>query len=163
MRPENDEIFDSKLQQQRLVSTIGASSTLNWLAFLNRYNLHGILCDEMGLGKTLMSICMLAGDHWRKQENYVKNSQDECRPLTSLFVCPLTLTGHWLYEVRGFVSHRKYLNPIIYGVSRAERIQLRYRISSAQQIQAYLSHFYTDNSTKFQSCSRENNSSKCSR
>ena len=24
---------------------------VNWLAFLNRYHLHGILCDDMGLGK----------------------------------------------------------------------------------------------------------------
>jgi TATA-binding protein-associated factor len=34
---------------------------VNWLAFLNRYGLHGILCDDMGLGKTLQSICLLAG------------------------------------------------------------------------------------------------------
>ena len=33
---------------------------VNWLAFLNKYKLHGILCDDMGLGKTLQSICMLA-------------------------------------------------------------------------------------------------------
>ena len=33
---------------------------INWLAFLNKYKLHGILCDDMGLGKTLQSICMLA-------------------------------------------------------------------------------------------------------
>lgn len=26
---------------------------VNWLAFLNKYHLHGILCDDMGLGKTL--------------------------------------------------------------------------------------------------------------
>ncbi len=35
---------------------------INWLAFLNRYGLHGILCDDMGLGKTLQSICILAGN-----------------------------------------------------------------------------------------------------
>jgi len=34
---------------------------INWMAFLNRYGLHGILCDDMGLGKTLQSICILAG------------------------------------------------------------------------------------------------------
>ena len=33
---------------------------INWLAFLNKYKLHGILCDDMGLGKTLQSICMMA-------------------------------------------------------------------------------------------------------
>ena len=38
---------------------------LNWLDFLNRYNLHGILCDDMGLGKTLQTICILACDHYR--------------------------------------------------------------------------------------------------
>ena len=58
---------------------------VNWLAFLNKYNLHGILCDgtpiyetlvvfinlhnltvsiDMGLGKTLQSICIMAGDHF---------------------------------------------------------------------------------------------------
>ena len=26
---------------------------VNWLAFLNRYHLHGILCDDMGLGMSL--------------------------------------------------------------------------------------------------------------
>jgi TATA-binding protein-associated factor len=41
------------------------SAGLNWLAFLNRYGLHGILCDDMGLGKTLQTICMLACDHYR--------------------------------------------------------------------------------------------------
>ena len=35
---------------------------INWLAFLSRYGLHGILCDDMGLGKTLQSICILAGN-----------------------------------------------------------------------------------------------------
>ena len=37
---------------------------MNWLSFLNKYKLHGILCDDMGLGKTLQSICILAGDHY---------------------------------------------------------------------------------------------------
>ena len=37
---------------------------MNWLSFLNKYKLHGILCDDMGLGKTLQSICILAGDHF---------------------------------------------------------------------------------------------------
>jgi TATA-binding protein-associated factor len=36
---------------------------VNWLGFLNKYKLHGILCDDMGLGKTLQTICIIAGDH----------------------------------------------------------------------------------------------------
>ncbi|XP_027050229.1 TATA-binding protein-associated factor 172-like [Pocillopora damicornis] len=43
---------------------------VNWLAFLNRYKLHGILCDDMGLGKTLQSICIIAGDHHEKATVY---------------------------------------------------------------------------------------------
>lgn len=38
---------------------------INWLAFLSRYKLHGILCDDMGLGKTLQTIAILASDHYR--------------------------------------------------------------------------------------------------
>lgn len=43
---------------------------MNWLAFLNKYKLHGILCDDMGLGKTLQSICILAGDHYYRRKQY---------------------------------------------------------------------------------------------
>ncbi|KAF2975246.1 hypothetical protein EK904_009119 [Melospiza melodia maxima] len=45
---------------------------VNWLAFLNKYKLHGILCDDMGLGKTLQSICILAGDHCLRLQHQVK-------------------------------------------------------------------------------------------
>ncbi|KJE93117.1 hypothetical protein, variant 1 [Capsaspora owczarzaki ATCC 30864] len=41
---------------------------VNWLHFLNRYRLHGILCDDMGLGKTLQSICILSGDHFDRKQ-----------------------------------------------------------------------------------------------
>lgn len=46
---------------------------MNWLAFLNKYNLHGILCDDMGLGKTLMSICILAGDYYYREKAFEVN------------------------------------------------------------------------------------------
>ena len=42
---------------------------VNWLAFLARYHLHGVLCDDMGLGKTLQTICILASaTHEHHQE-----------------------------------------------------------------------------------------------
>jgi TATA-binding protein-associated factor len=92
---------------------------VNWLAFLNRYNLHGILCDEMGLGKTLMSICILASDHCKK-----KTSDSVSKTLPSLVVCPPTLTGHWAFEVNKFVG-KKHLNPIHYTGSPAERNKIK--------------------------------------
>lgn len=90
---------------------------VNWLAFLNKFNLQGILCDEMGLGKTLMSICILASDHAIKKKKSVK-----CGP--SLVVCPPTLTGHWAFEVDKFVS-KESLSVIHYTGSPPERMRLK--------------------------------------
>lgn len=44
------------------------SAGVNWLTFLARYKLHGVLCDDMGLGKTLQTVCVLADDHFAVQE-----------------------------------------------------------------------------------------------
>lgn len=66
---------------------------VNWLAFLNKYKLHGILCDDMGLGKTLQSICILAGDHYMREQDYKKTKAPDCEPLPSLVICPPTLMG----------------------------------------------------------------------
>ncbi|EDL41777.1 mCG13925 [Mus musculus] len=95
---------------------------VNWLAFLNKYKLHGILCDDMGLGKTLQSICILAGDHCQRAQEYARSKLAECMPLPSLVVCPPTLTGHWVDEVGKFCS-REYLNPLHYTGPPTERIR----------------------------------------
>ena len=101
---------------------------MNWLAFLNRYGLHGILCDDMGLGKTLQSICILAGDHYYK-ENQIQmdpnRHQWSCvTGVQSLVVSPPTLTGHWFYEISKFVSS-EHLNPLHYTGPPLERKKLR--------------------------------------
>ncbi|KAG7202453.1 hypothetical protein KM043_018752 [Ampulex compressa] len=90
---------------------------LNWLNFLNRYHLHGVLCDDMGLGKTLQTLCILALDHHR-------NSQAP----PSLVVCPPTLTGHWVYEAEKFFK-AKDLSVIQYAGTPPEREKLRPRVS----------------------------------
>ncbi|VEN44259.1 unnamed protein product [Callosobruchus maculatus] len=97
---------------------------VNWLAFLNKYKLHGILCDDMGLGKTLQSICILAGDHFYRDVRFKEAKSPDCAPLPSLVICPPTLTGHWVYEVEKFVKH-KYLRPLQYNGSPTEREKLR--------------------------------------
>ncbi|RKP24489.1 hypothetical protein SYNPS1DRAFT_23436, partial [Syncephalis pseudoplumigaleata] len=94
---------------------------VNWLAFLNRYQLHGILCDDMGLGKTLQSICCLASDHHLRAERYAATNSPEFKPLCSLVVCPPTLTGHWRHEIRTYVSN---LKPLVYSGPPAERARL---------------------------------------
>ncbi|XP_055378058.1 TATA-binding protein-associated factor 172 [Condylostylus longicornis] len=101
---------------------------VNWLWFLNKYNLHGILCDDMGLGKTLQTICILAGDHYdRKQNNLTE--------LPSIVICPPTLTGHWVYEIQKFLPS-KFLNPLHYVGLPNEREKLRPKLKKHNLIVA---------------------------
>ncbi|XP_078007124.1 TATA-binding protein-associated factor 172 isoform X5 [Phascolarctos cinereus] len=108
---------------------------VNWLAFLNKYKLHGILCDDMGLGKTLQSICILAGDHCFRAQEYARSKLAECMPLPSLVVCPPTLTGHWVDEVGKFCS-KEYLNPLHYTGPPTERVRLQHQVKKHNLIVA---------------------------
>lgn len=82
---------------------------VNWLAFLNRYNLHGILCDDMGLGKTLQTLCMVASDHYNRAQEYERTKAPDKRPLPSLIVCPPSLSGHWQQEIRTYAPFLKFV------------------------------------------------------
>ncbi|SPO01010.1 probable MOT1 - transcriptional accessory protein [Cephalotrichum gorgonifer] len=87
---------------------------VNWLHFLNKYHLHGILCDDMGLGKTLQTLCMVASDHHQRAEEFAKTQSPDSRRLPSLIVCPPTLSGHWQQEIRTyapFLSVTSYVGP----------------------------------------------------
>ncbi|KAI8966794.1 hypothetical protein F5Y11DRAFT_4073 [Daldinia sp. FL1419] len=75
---------------------------VNWLHFLNKYHLHGILCDDMGLGKTLQTLCIVASDHYNRAEEFKKTGAPDVRKLPSLIVCPPTLSGHWQQELKTF-------------------------------------------------------------
>ncbi|KAJ3393095.1 btaf1 RNA polymerase II, B-TFIID transcription factor-associated, 170kDa [Entophlyctis sp. JEL0112] len=101
---------------------------VSWLAFLNRYGLHGILCDDMGLGKTLQSICMLASDHHIRATKFLSTGSPEFAHTPSIVVCPPTLTGHWRQEILQFAS--KVLKPMIYVGGPSERSRLRALIPS---------------------------------
>ncbi|KAJ5534790.1 hypothetical protein N7527_001044 [Penicillium freii] len=95
---------------------------VNWLAFLNRYNLHGILCDDMGLGKTLQTICIVASDHHMRAEEFSKSQSTDSRKLPSLIVCPPSLSGHWQQEVKQYAP---FLSCIAYVGPPAERSRLQ--------------------------------------
>lgn len=87
---------------------------VNWLHFLNKYHLHGILCDDMGLGKTLQTICIVASDHHQRAEEFAKTQAPDVRRLASLIVCPPTLSGHWQQEINAyapFLSVTAYVGP----------------------------------------------------
>ncbi|KAJ7491285.1 SNF2 superfamily chromatin remodeling protein [Mycena latifolia] len=94
---------------------------VNWLAFLAKYQLHGILCDDMGLGKTLQSICILSSKHFERAERYKETQMPDSVHLPSLIVCPPTLTGHWYYEV---LKYAENLRPVLYTGNARERTRL---------------------------------------
>ncbi|OTA60029.1 hypothetical protein K449DRAFT_397105 [Hypoxylon sp. EC38] len=75
---------------------------VNWLHFLNKYHLHGILCDDMGLGKTLQTLCIVASDHYNREQEFKRTGAPDVRKLPSLIVCPPTLSGHWQQELKTF-------------------------------------------------------------
>ncbi|KAG6898919.1 hypothetical protein C0993_002768 [Termitomyces sp. T159_Od127] len=100
---------------------------VNWLAFLAKYQLHGILCDDMGLGKTLQSICILAGKHYERSQRYQKDKSPDSVHLPSLIVCPPTLTGHWYYEI---LKYTENLRPVLYTGNARERTRLLSKLKS---------------------------------
>ncbi|KAF8654075.1 hypothetical protein AX16_003608 [Volvariella volvacea WC 439] len=98
---------------------------VNWLAFLAKYQLHGILCDDMGLGKTLQSICILASKHYERKQQHQKTKSADTVHLPSLIICPPTLTGHWYYEILKYVDN---LKPVLYTGNSRERSKLLSKI-----------------------------------
>lgn len=91
---------------------------VNWLAFLRRYGVHGVLCDEMGLGKTLQTLAIVAAD--RAEHEHVLRQRAAAQAVDhptsaaaaaatasasaplfessappSIVVCPPTLRRHW--------------------------------------------------------------------
>ncbi|OCF37798.1 TATA-binding protein-associated factor [Kwoniella heveanensis BCC8398] len=99
---------------------------VSWLAFLAKYQLHGILCDDMGLGKSLQSICIVGSKHHERAEKHRQTSSVDSAHLPSLIVCPPTLTGHWYHEILKFTPH---LRPLQYVGAATERAMLRPRFS----------------------------------
>jgi TATA-binding protein-associated factor len=91
---------------------------VNWLHFLNKYHLHGILCDDMGLGKTLQTLCIVASDHHQRAEEFAKTGAPDVRKLPSLIVCPPTLSGHWQQEIK---TYAPFLSVTAYVGNPAER------------------------------------------
>ncbi|MFM9469788.1 SNF2-related protein, partial [Streptomyces scabiei] len=77
---------------------------VDWLEFLKRHKLGGILADDMGLGKTLQVIAFLA------------NSKKKVQAGPTLIVCPTSLVSNWQNEIEKFTSSLKITT--IFGASR---------------------------------------------
>jgi superfamily II DNA or RNA helicase len=66
---------------------------LNWLAFLQKFGLNGILADDMGLGKTLQTIAAI---------ELARERTGTLLPV--LIVCPATVMFNWKAEVSKFLN-----------------------------------------------------------
>ncbi|XP_072972272.1 TATA-binding protein-associated factor BTAF1 isoform X2 [Typha angustifolia] len=91
---------------------------INWLAFLRRFKLHGILCDDMGLGKTLQASAIVATDIAERRSHGVDKDPQ------SLIICPSTLVGHWAYEIEKYIDS-SVMTTLQYVGSAQERMLLR--------------------------------------
>ncbi|THG06497.1 hypothetical protein TEA_017661 [Camellia sinensis var. sinensis] len=117
---DNSHIDDYELSTElKVILRRYQQEGINWLAFLKRFNLHGILCDDMGLGKTLQASAILASDI---AEHRAADAGKD--PPSSLIICPSTLVGHWVYEIEKFID-ASLLTTLQYAGSAQERILLR--------------------------------------
>ncbi|MEZ4685227.1 MAG: SNF2-related protein [Bacteroidia bacterium] len=80
---------------------------LNWLGFLRKHGIGGILADDMGLGKTLQTLTLLLSE---KEEG-----RADC---PSLVVAPTSLLHNWLQEAHHFVPGLRVL--IHSGINRVK-------------------------------------------
>lgn len=79
----------------------------NWLCFLRRYGLSGVLADDMGLGKTIQTLGAILNAHEAGQT-------DPC-----LVVCPASVTLVWEREVAKWCDGVK---PVVLSASNREKL-----------------------------------------
>ncbi|HMO02468.1 MAG TPA: DEAD/DEAH box helicase [Oligoflexia bacterium] len=81
---------------------------LNWLCFLNQFELGGILADEMGLGKTIQALALLQK---LKEE---RSAKAKFKP--NLVIAPTSVVMNWLYEAKKFTPKLNAL--LLHGPTR---------------------------------------------
>ncbi|XP_068640422.1 TATA-binding protein-associated factor BTAF1-like isoform X2 [Aristolochia californica] len=116
---DNSHIDDYKLSTELKVTLRRYQQEgINWLSFLRRFKLHGILCDDMGLGKTLQASAIVASDVAERRAS--NGGKDHL----SLIICPSTLVAHWAYEIEKYID-ASLLIPLQYMGSAQERALMR--------------------------------------
>lgn len=78
---------------------------LDWLVFLHRYGLGGILADDMGLGKTLQALALI---QHLKETGQLQQA--------AMILAPTSLVGNWQHEAARFAPDLKVL--VIHGPQR---------------------------------------------
>jgi hypothetical protein len=93
----------------------------NWLSFLHRFGLNGILADDMGLGKTLQTLAVIA----RASEI----SRFQVFP--SLIICPTSVVTNWKREADKFFSETAVFTYV--GQNRESSLERLAKLMSSKQ------------------------------
>ena len=83
---------------------------VNWLCFLQRFGLNGILADDMGLGKTLQTLTAVE----RVRETGASR-------LPVLIICPTSVMLNWRSEIGKFLEHSQTL--LFHGPARGRQVE----------------------------------------
>ncbi|KAL5706991.1 btaf1 RNA polymerase II [Ranunculus cassubicifolius] len=110
---DNSHIDDYKLSTELKVELRRYQQEgINWLSFLRRFKLHGILCE-------LQASAIVASDIAERRAR----TNEKKDPL-SLIICPSTLVAHWAYEIEKFIDS-SVLKTLQYVGSVQDRTSLR--------------------------------------
>lgn len=84
---------------------------VDWLWFLYRHGLSGLLCDDMGLGKTHQTMALLVAvtNYWRRKNDGKKRH--------FLIICPTSVIYHWQEKLNEFLPELKVWS--FYGTKRS--------------------------------------------
>ncbi|KAL4115216.1 hypothetical protein KRP22_004117 [Phytophthora ramorum] len=88
---------------------------VDWLCFMARNNLHGILADDMGLGKTLQTLSAMAATLAMTSTAQSKRPARPC-----LVVCPPIIVHHWIQEAKKYIPGY-FASVIDYSVPASDR------------------------------------------
>lgn len=114
----------------------------NWLTFLWRAELGGVLADDMGLGKTMQTIALMV----HAQQEHRKNNPDEdFAPF--LVVAPTSVVPNWVHEIQKFApsldvvsiyeSQAKSKTPLPHTIAGADVVVTSYALFRIDE-QAYI-------------------------
>ncbi|GAX29120.1 TATA-binding protein-associated factor [Fistulifera solaris] len=95
---------------------------ISWLRFLQSLRLNGSLCDSMGLGKTLQALIAVALAHYDHDNRKDGAFNEEPK---SLIVCPSSVGGHWINEIKKYFPLGNVFSPLLYSGSLATRQALK--------------------------------------
>ena len=96
----------------------------NWLAFMQRFGLNGILADDMGLGKTLQTLAVI--EHAREM--------NATGP--ALIICPTSVVHNWRAEIDRFLRTAHVV--MLHGSNRVRQHQEIERVANFRTGSAYV-------------------------